>query len=201
MIPPKSDGTNLIGNITLPNPTALSFEVGTLNLDLLSGDLLIGNATLLGVTLVPGDNTYALTGSLDLKKVIENLGQILHTQLPSLKNGNLSMNARTTSAVWNGTLVPYYTDVLRELTLNTQVGVGDVLRNTLQHFVQSGNVNLTSLIGGVTSRSLDTRESSDANVLATVLKQSKYFQGIFENVDPASRDEMIDTLVSYYPQR
>lgn len=202
MIPPRPNGVNLLGNITLPNPTVLSFVVGTLNLDVMSGDLVIGNATLDNVALVPGDNTYALTGTLDLKKVIKNLGQVLSTQMPALLNGDLSLNARTTSVVWNGTLVPYYTDVLRTLTLNTQVPIGPILKNTIHYFGEHTNLNLSRLIPGPgpKARSLDGPGPAFTNELAEVLKGNKYMQDIFDGVDPKDRDEMIDTLLTYYPQ-
>lgn len=201
LIPGRPDGTNLLGNVILPNPTVLTFQVGTLNLDIMSGDLVIGNATMTDVTLVPGDNTFPMTGTLDLKKVIANLKQVLNTQLPSLLNGNLSLNARTTSVVWNGTLVPYYTDVLRELTLTTSVGLGDIIKNTLKHFVDTHDLNLTSVTNGVSSRSLDVRGRRVPHGLAGALKEDPYFQDVFGDVDPARRDAMIDTLLNYYPER
>lgn len=202
MIPPRPNGVNLLGKITLPNPTVLSFEVGTLNLDVMSGDLVIGNATLEDVALKPGENTYALTGTLDLKKVIGNLGQVLSTQMSSLMNGDLSLNARTTSAVWNGTLVPYYTDVLRTLTLNTKVPIGPILKNTIHYFGEHTDLNLSSLIPGPgpKARALDGPGPSFTNELVQALKENKYMQDLFDGVDPASRDEMIDTLLTYYPQ-
>lgn len=205
LIPPKPDGINLLGNVTLPNPTVLSFEVGTLQLDVMSGDLIIGNATLSDVALSPGNNTYALTGTLDLKKVIQNLGQVIRTQLPALLNGDLSLSARTTSVVWNGTQVPYYTDVLRTLTLNTKAPIGPILKNTIHYFGTHTNLNLSRLIPGPgppghKARSLDGREPNFMNELATVLKQDQYMQDIFDGVAPADRDEMIDTLLTYYPQ-
>lgn len=207
-IPALPNGINLLGNITLPNPTVLSFEVGTLNLDVMSGDLVIGNATLKGVGLEPGNNTYALTGTLDLTKVLTNLGQVISTQLPSLLNGDLSLNARTTTVVWNGTLVPYYTDVLRTLTLNTKVPIGPVLKNTVSYFGAHTNLNLSSLIPGSgppasNNGSLLGRGSSPSftDNLAAVLKKDKNVQDIFDGVvESAERDEMIDTLLTYYPQ-
>jgi Protein of unknown function (DUF3712). len=155
LIPAKSDGTNLIGNLTLPNPSVLTLQVGTLTLDILSGDLPIGNVSITDVTLKPGDNTYPLSGVLDLKKVIENLGEVLKSQASLLKTGNLTLNAKTSSIYWNGTYVPYYSDVLRTLTLTTAVGVGDIVKNTLKSFL-SGK-NLTGLLSSISARSLDER--------------------------------------------
>lgn len=197
LLPAKSDGTNLIGNITLPNPTVLTLQVGTLNLDIFSGDLQIGNVSLTGVTLKPGDNTYPMTGILDLKKVIENLGEVLKSQASLLKTGNLTLDAKTTSIHWNNTLVPYYTDVLSTLTLTMAVGVGDLVKNTLKSFLDGKN--LTGLLSSISTRSLDERDSSGPIQVATLLKHDKSVQDAFEDMSTERRDGIIDSLVAMYP--
>lgn len=60
-LPPKADGTNLLANTTVPNPTVLHLDIGTMNLDIEIGDLVVGNASLQDVTVVPGDNTFPMT--------------------------------------------------------------------------------------------------------------------------------------------
>ncbi|KGO73717.1 Protein of unknown function DUF3712 [Penicillium italicum] len=42
LIPAREDGTNLIGNAFLPNPSRLILDIGTLVLDVKSGDLVNG---------------------------------------------------------------------------------------------------------------------------------------------------------------
>lgn len=196
LLPAKSDGTNLIGNLTLPNPTVLTLNVGTLNLDILSGDLPIGNVTITDVTLKPGDNTYPLNGVLDLKKVIANLGEVLKSQASLLKTGNLTLNAKTSSIYWDNTYIPYYTDVLRTLTLTTEVGIGDILKNTLKTF--AGGKNLSSLLSGISTRSLGEDDGSKPVSLASLMKHDKDIQGVFEDVSTERRDNLIDSLIAMY---
>ncbi|KAJ5145355.1 hypothetical protein N7448_002747 [Penicillium atrosanguineum] len=197
LLPAKSDGTNLIGNITLPNPTVFTLQVGTLNLDLLSGDLPIGNVTITDVTLKPGDNTYPLNGVLDLKKVIENLGEVLKSQASLLKTGNLTLIAKTTSIHWNNTYVPYYSDVLRTLSLTTAVGVGDIVKNTLKSFLNGKN--LTGLLSSISTRSLDGRDLNGPVEIATLMKHDKSIQDAFEDISTERRDNIIDSLMAMYP--
>lgn len=197
LIPAKSDGTNLIGNITLPNPTVLTLNVGTLNLDILSGSLPIANVTLTGVTLRPGDNTYPLNGILDLKKVIENLGEVLKSQASLLKTGNLTLVAKTSSIYWDGTYVPYYTDVLRTLPLTTAVGVGEIVKNTLKHFVNGKN--LTGLLSSINTRSLGDSDANGLVQLASLMKHDKSIQDAFQEVSTERRDDIIDSLIAMYP--
>ncbi|OGE49874.1 hypothetical protein PENARI_c019G06370 [Penicillium arizonense] len=205
ILPAQDDGTNLIANLTLPNPTALSFEVGTITLDLKSGDtdLIIGNATVDNVTLRPGNNTFPLKGVLDLKTVISNLTEVISSQSSSLMNGNLALTAMTRTIVSNGTLIPYYTNVLSQLPLVANVGIGDVLKNTLAYLGSNDNLNLTGPLSGITDnirrRALDgpVGNGNAVNRIAS-LKQNKHVQKVFEDEDDDKRDAMIDSLARYY---
>ncbi|KAJ5981847.1 hypothetical protein N7522_013475 [Penicillium canescens] len=205
ILPAQDDGTNLIANLTLPNPTALSFEVGTITLDLKSGDtdLIIGNATVDNVTLRPGNNTFPLKGVLDLKTVISNLTEVISSQSSSLKNGNLALTAMTRTIVSNGTLIPYYTNVLSQLPLVANVGIADVLRNTLAYLGSNDNLNLTGALSGITDnirrRALNgpVGNGNAVNRIAS-LKQNKHVQKVFEDEDDDKRDAMIDSLARYY---
>lgn len=201
LLPAEDDGSNLIANITLPNPSALSFEVGTIKLDLKSGntDLVIGEATVKDVTLRPGNNTFPLRGVVDIGTTIGNLSEVLTSQGPAIRRGALSLTAVTRSIVSNGTLIPYYTKVLGSLPLVANVSIGDVLRNSLAHLGSSGTL----------SDSDDNRRRGpvqldgpvgygDAYSQVAGLKHNRHVQKIFEGEDPERRDAMIDSLAQYY---
>lgn len=201
LLPAEDDGTNLVANITLPNPSVLSFEVGTITLDLKSGntDLVIGNATVKDVTLRPGNNTFPLRGVIDIGAMIGNLSEVLSSQGPAIRTGALSLTAVTRSIVSNGTLIPYYTKVLGSLPLVANVSIGDVLRNSLAHLGSSetlsdfddkrrrGPVQLGGPVGyGVAY-----------NQVAS-LKHNRHVQKMFEDEDPERRDAIIESLARYY---
>lgn len=207
LLPKESDGTNLIGNTTLPNPSVINLQVGTLTLDIKAGDLVIGNATVEDVTLVPGDNTFPLKGILDLKTVIKNLADVLKAEVSAIKNGNLSINAVTSSVVWNGTLVPYYTDILRELTLTASIGIGDVLKNTISHLKSEGNVSsiLSNLTSDMNLSSLITRDDAKRDSRAPVdlsafMRENEHIQDILQYVEPDDQKLIIDRLAEAYPE-
>ncbi|QQK43688.1 cytochrome P450 [Penicillium digitatum] len=201
LLPAEDDGSNLVANITLPNPSVLSFEVGTITLDLKSGhtDLVIGKATVKGVTLRPGNNTFPLTGVIDIGTMIGNLTEVLSSQGPAIRRGALSLTAVTRSIVSNGTLIPYYTKALASLPLVANVSIGDVLRNSLAHLGSSetmserdekrkrGPVQLDGPVG-----------YGDLYSQVASLKHNRHVQKIFEDEDPKRRDAMIDSLARYY---
>jgi hypothetical protein len=189
--------------------------VGTITLDLKSGDtdLIIGNATVKDVTLRPGNNTFPLRGVLDLKKVLANLVDVLASQSSAIRTGDLSLTAVTRTIVSNGTLIPYYTRVLGSLPLVANVGIGDVLTNTLKHLGTGGGLNLTGALSGLLDKDKRRRGPAlldgpnkrvgdgfnhDAFKQVARLKQNIHVQKIFEDQGPDKRDIMIDSLAQYY---
>jgi hypothetical protein len=118
-------------------------------------------------------------------------------------NGNLALTAMTRTIVSNGTLIPYYTNVLSQLPLVANVGIGDVLKNTLAYLGSNDNLNLTGPLSGITDntrrRALDgpVGNGNAVNRIAS-LKQNKHVQKVFEDEDDDKRDAMIDSLARYY---
>jgi hypothetical protein len=183
--------------------------VGTITLDLKSGDtnLIIGNATVKDVILRPGNNTFPLRGVLDLKGVLANLAEVLASQSTAIRTGDLSLTAVTRTILSNGTLIPYYTKILGSLPLVANVGIGDVLQNTLKYLGSNGGLNLTGALSGLID---DKRRRGpvlldgpggygrDAFSQVTSLKQNTHIQKIFEDESPERRDAVIDSLATYY---
>lgn len=200
LLVPRADGTNLIGNAVLPNPSVLTIEIGDITLDIKAGDLVIGNATLTGFTLKPGTNVHPMTGILDLGTVLSNLDTVLKSQSSLLKTGDLTLNTVTTSVVYDGVEVPYYTEVMSQLTLVAHVPVLSTLKNTFAH------VNLTQLDNYVNSTGglLDSIEaggsgsSKRSSALASALKRNVHVRDAFGDTHPVKRDAMLDSLAGLY---
>lgn len=204
----------MAGNATLPNHSLLTLDLGTIVLDVKSGDLVIGNATLKDVTIYPGNNTFPLTGVLDLHTIFHHLGKILASQAPSLKTGNLALDTVTRSITWNGTLVPYYTEVMSGLTLTANLPVADLLKNTI-HNLLSGNSssadalssvgrlkglvgNLTDSEGASDTASAALAESSKLADLKTKLKSNVAVRDMFKDHSVQKRDVIVDSLAGMY---
>lgn len=206
----KSDGHNFEGNLVLPNPTYLTFEVGDFFLDIKAGDLLLGNATLSSVKLVPGENHFPIQGTLDISSVISHLGGVLKTEASALKGGNLSLDAITQSVHSKGELIPWYTNVLQKLVLTAQIPLKDLLKNTVSNLKNQTNLlsglkdlNLTALKGSssLSSRSLDEDFDGDYDgpvSVATLMRRNKDIQEAFEDIHPAEREFLIDSFAGYY---
>lgn len=226
LVPTRSDGTNLIGNVTLPNPSILTLEIGTIVLDVKSGDLLIGNATVENLTLKPGNHANSMTGVLDFGVILKNIGTVLKDQASAIKNGSLSLTSTTREVTYNGTRVPYYSEVMSELPLTADVSIGTTLKNTIKSFLGSGSgMNLTEIIANLKNhtsstsgsdlladlkeglQSLESRDfvadeeiddgADTAKSLAKALKRNIHVRDIFQDEHPIKRDAMIDSLVGW----
>lgn len=204
LLPPRPDGTNLIGNLTLPNPSVLTIQIGDIYLDIKSGDLTIGNATVKNLTLKPGDNTLPLEGILDLGTILSNLGAVLQSQKSLFTTGDLSLTTNTRSVVWDGQEVPYYTKVMSELPLVAKVPLLGTIKNTLDHLNltalehygtngQSGGL-LSSITGSMGNSSSGLSKASRMVGLASTLKRNVHVRQALQDIGPEKRDAVIKSL-------
>jgi len=145
VLPPEADGTNLKGTIVIPNYSIVTFELGNVTLNMITGDLVIGQATLQNTLLRPGNNTMALTGIIDIKTVFENLAEILISQSSALKSGNLEITATGNTVVFNGEHITYYENVLKQVRLTAQMPILSILTDSLGGILGSNSTLITGI--------------------------------------------------------
>lgn len=128
-------------------------------LDLKSGDLVIGNATIDNLVLRPGNHSNPVRGRLDLKTVFKNLGPVLQSQKDSIRNGYLSLDSVTKTVVYEGVEVPYYTNVMKDLTLTAKIPIGGLLVNTLRGIFNKNGTNILDQLNITDSSSSESTSS------------------------------------------
>lgn len=117
------DGSNLVGEALLPNPAAITLELGTLLLDLFVKTQYVGQAKLTNVTVVPGDNHLPLTGITDQLAIIRLVTKDYPSQvLPVDVKVNSTFNKQ-------GEYIGYFNDALRQHTFPLELDVGAALRD------------------------------------------------------------------------
>lgn len=162
LLDPKPDGTNLVANATLPNKSVFTIEIvsslislpstkepnltvqGHIVLDVYSGDLLLGNATIDHLVLTPGTHSYPVHGILDLQKLLHHIIPILKQQREHIKKGYLQLKTITRSITYDGHPVEYYQKPLQKLPLIANVPLGGLLVNTLHGALHQNGTNLLS---------------------------------------------------------
>ncbi|KAL1963085.1 hypothetical protein VTN77DRAFT_8731 [Rasamsonia byssochlamydoides] len=158
LLPAESDGTNLLANATLPNQSILTLEIGNTTMNVLSGNLVIGTATIENLWIRPGNNSVVIRGKADLATILRNLSSILQTQAAAIRNGYIELTTKVTEITYEGSLVPYYTNSMADLPLTAQVPILGLIINTLKTFLSSpaatngegllGALNLTGVLNG-----------------------------------------------------
>ncbi|PLB53419.1 hypothetical protein P170DRAFT_445175 [Aspergillus steynii IBT 23096] len=205
LLPARDDGTNLLANATLPNPSVLTLEIGTTTLDVKSGDLVIGNATLDNLILRPGNHSTPVHGMLDLRILIKNLRSVLATQLESIRDGYLTLDTVGKTVFYDGTEVPYYTNVMKKLTMTAQVPLGGLITNTLRGVLHPGggdnifsdaadSMNMTE--GGQNLLDHIAGKARDESSAESSIQARDFEDQIWDDLvnDPAKRDAILDVI-------
>lgn len=122
------------------------------------GDLNIGYGTLYNIVLYPGNNSLPFTGYLDIPTLIKNIIPIIGSESSALLDGNLELSASGNSTIYDGYHIPYYEDILNNLTLSSEVPILKLLEGTLGSLLNSSagtasglqsNLNTTALLGAL----------------------------------------------------
>jgi hypothetical protein len=172
-------------------------------LDIKSGDLVIGNATIDNLVLRPGNHSNPIRGTLDLKTVLKNLGPILQSQKDSIRNGYLTLDTVTKSVVYDGVEVPYYTNVMRNLTLTSQIPIGGLLVNTLRGmFNKNGTnildqMNITDSSSGSFSSALSELQHLNLSSLGGGLSSKLTSRSLAEFLDRPHKSLLVDVLKKF----
>ena len=124
-------------------------------MDLKSNNLIVGNATIRNLILHPGNHSTPLEGVVDMHTIIENLVPLLQAQGSSLRNGYLSLDAVTREVEYDGVVIPYYTEVMRDLVLSAKVPVNDLLINSVQGILHDNSSDLQSVLDDISDRHAD----------------------------------------------
>ncbi|KNG87591.1 hypothetical protein ANOM_005441 [Aspergillus nomiae NRRL 13137] len=138
ILPAEEDGTNLRGTATLPNHSVVTFALGNVTLNLKTAGIVVGQGYLENVVLSPGNNTMPLRATLDIRKVLANLIDILGAQVSALMDGKLEISASGNSTVYDGKHIPYFEEVLNNLTITTRIPIMTILSDTLAGWRESG---------------------------------------------------------------
>ncbi|KAF3914671.1 hypothetical protein AA313_de0204726 [Arthrobotrys entomopaga] len=139
------DGTNMVANCVIPNPSSFTIQIGNLTADITIGPMKLGTTTLRDLTLQPGNNEV---------KIFTQLNPLLLAARPVvsmvLATPNLDISLTFTSVVFDGQRVSWLEKPLNDLSpftarLNAQSGSSGPTGPD----IANGIINtLTGLLGG-----------------------------------------------------
>ncbi|OGM48180.1 hypothetical protein ABOM_002085 [Aspergillus bombycis] len=140
LLPAADNGTNFIATVSLPNPSVMTLEIGTVVLDLKISEDIIGNATLKDLIIKPGNQSSPLYGILNLERIKSNAGTIIKAQSDALENGYLLIDSVVKLVTYDGVEVPYYTEAMNNLTMTAELPLVELGLNTLGGMLEDNGI-------------------------------------------------------------
>ncbi|KAF1975203.1 hypothetical protein BU23DRAFT_459305 [Bimuria novae-zelandiae CBS 107.79] len=114
------DGSNMVGNAIIPNPSVMTLDLGNVTMDLSIDGKTIGQAVLPNLLLKPGDNNNTMTSKLDQLEVV----QLITTKY---KDGVVPFEIMGNSSVRNGEHLEYFEEAIKSNTIKLDLDVGPAL--------------------------------------------------------------------------
>ncbi|KAF5878860.1 uncharacterized protein Bfra_001031 [Botrytis fragariae] len=114
-------GPNLSGYAYIPNPSDMTIVMGDVTLELSTAAGVVGNSTIANMTLVPGNNTLPMTGTMDQTKVLGSA---------DLTTGIVQLSIVGKSAIYNGEHLVYYERALASNNLSLALNVAQVVKDS-----------------------------------------------------------------------
>lgn len=116
------DGSNMLGNVSIPNPSVMTLHLGNVTMNLAVGSTPLGTALLPDLILRPGDNLVPMQARVEQLKVIGLItGEYKDAVLPLKITGNSSVNAQ-------GAHLEYYETAVRSNVVEVELNVGPALK-------------------------------------------------------------------------
>jgi hypothetical protein len=117
------DGSNMHGTVIIPNPSVMTLQIGDMVQDLFADGKPIGNTTIKGVLLKPGDNMFPVTSYTNQVAIIPMIG-------PGKKfpTGVLEIVAKTREITFEGKVIPYFTESMKDAPVTFKMDIGPNLR-------------------------------------------------------------------------
>ncbi|ESZ97249.1 hypothetical protein SBOR_2372 [Sclerotinia borealis F-4128] len=114
-------GPNLSGYAYIPNPSDMTIVMGDVTMLLSTSAGVVGNTTIENMTLVPGNNTLPMIGTMDQTKVVGSM---------DTKTGLVQLSIIGQSAIYKGQHLVYYEKALASNNLSLALNVAQILKDS-----------------------------------------------------------------------
>ncbi|KAL4914613.1 hypothetical protein BDW62DRAFT_213270 [Aspergillus aurantiobrunneus] len=143
-------GYNVHAKIAINNPTPTSATFGNVTLDLLVGDIILGEARASVANIIPGENVFDVDAKLNITNLQDHMETILEIEVPYLKNEEVLASASVTSVVYEGQHLAYWEEAFGRL----EVTLTRPVRPLVQSVMDSGFLRGT--VGSLAEQVLNT---------------------------------------------
>lgn len=179
VLPAEADGTNMVGNMTLPNASAMTVSFGELRYNISVAGVVIANLSVSNALLELGNNSVPFRARLDFDKITSNLGTILGSS-SSLSGTSLQMVVEGGQSLVNGQHIPWVDAVLAGSPLTAELPLTQALQDGLGSFVGANSTSsLGAAIGSLLAKGTTARGVAGRDVLAA----ARLYQRLTSNID------------------
>jgi hypothetical protein len=116
-----ADGGNMQGRINIPNPSVMTLTIGDIIQDIFLDGEQIGNTTIKGVVLRPGDNFFPMSSYTDQIKVIPAIQK-------NYRDGILPIEARTREISYQGNRLQYFEEAMKTSPVKLKLDISAALK-------------------------------------------------------------------------
>jgi len=127
-----ADGSNMVGNVSIPNPSVMTLSLGNVTMNLAVDGKSIGYSLIPDMILKPGDNLLPMQSTVSQ-------GTVISLITSKYKDAILPLSIVGNSSVKDGQHLEYYEAAIKSNTINLNLNVGPALEEL--------GLNLTSLGG------------------------------------------------------
>ncbi|KAF2435655.1 hypothetical protein EJ08DRAFT_283996 [Tothia fuscella] len=159
---PDKDGTNMRGQVFIPNPSPMTLQLGLVTQDVFVGDIKIATATIPDLILRPGDNLVPMSSVSDQAKVIS----LISTKYP---DGKLPVTIIGNSTIFAGQHLPYFESALQANRMQTTLTLGPALKAIGLDVTKLGGSGGASTNSSSTSASSPSPLTSAAPVVSSII--------------------------------
>jgi len=108
------DGSNMIGNVTIPNPSVIDLQLGDVTMNLAIDDLAIGTALLPNMNLKPGDNIVHMQSKVMPLSIVQKIKD-------KYRDGIIPLSITGNSSVYNGQNLAYFEAAIRHNLIQVSI--------------------------------------------------------------------------------
>jgi hypothetical protein len=110
----------MVGNVTIPNPSVMTLELGNVTMNLAVDGTPIGTSLLPDLVLKPGENRVPMQSTVQQIEVIKLIKGKYH-------NGVIPLEIKGNSSVYNGEHLEYYEKAIQNNVIKLDLDVGPAL--------------------------------------------------------------------------
>ncbi|KAH8725325.1 hypothetical protein GQ44DRAFT_739769 [Phaeosphaeriaceae sp. PMI808] len=126
------DGSNMIGTVSIPNPSVMTLDLGNVTMNLAAGGSPLGTALLPNLVLKPGENIVSMQSNVKQLTVLELIKS-------KYNNAILPLEITGNSSISNGKSLSYFAEAIKSNTVKVDLNVGPALAAI--------GINVTSIAG------------------------------------------------------